>query len=787
MKLIDKIRSFFSRRDAVQIQFIEETPPQPSIPKSETPISQIPPVYPRILSYAQPYFTRGRGFFHSPEWDLSEIGKIIDVEGYVRQAFKKKEGLMFKEGVGLKGANPRTLQYIKRRMAGIARASRIPTIELYKRVGRCLIQTSNAFVIKVRDSKASQGRTRKDLATGKTLKPVAGYFLAPPETMQVDFDKETGKVHQWRQMMPSGEYRLHSPENVIHFTIDKREGFLYGTPVIVPVKDDIRALRTIEENIEMLLYQHLFPLFHYKVGTETAPAGYAEDGTKEVDAIKDEIRVMPAEGAIVTPERHEITAIGAEGRAVRAEGYLKHFQERVWSGLGVSSVDMGIGDLTNRATANTMSRALVDSVKDIQDSLEAQWDLYVIQELLLESTFGDNVLEEQNMVHLHFNEIDLQNKMEMENHHLEMFKGNAITYSELRAELNREPIEIPEDPEDQDPNKYPEWHQTSFKLFEEPINIIRAMDEPYLKSLIAAGSRSSAATSENVTKAQQETIKTQTAIERAKKTPRSDFVDNLLTTAYTELGDDLLVRGSRHLRTIKTLNNTELVSLGQTWASDLSDKFTSHASAEMVRGFNDITGGKAYEAPVYLQTGRTSINNRIDYFLNRLANSVISQLVKKVDDVMTSDKLATLETSFKKQLNVILDAHKYRVDFMWDMELKKAYNLGRALGARYLGFSTIQLNAHGPTSCERCQTMDGLLIPTTGLDVDNVPPFHPHSRMTMKVLDEEEVEDQTKLERCVKRVKKQVRKDNPGMSEEKVKSKAFAICNASLNKKDDNV
>ena len=49
-------------------------------------------------------------------------------------------------------------------------------------------------------------------------------------------------------------------------------------------------------------------------------------------------------------------------------------------------------------------------------------------------------------------------------------------------------------------------------------------------------------------------------------------------------------------------------------------------------------------------------------------------------------------------------------------------------------------------------------------------------------LDDTDVEDAT-LEECVLGVKKSLRKQNPGMSEDKIKSRAFAICNARLKGK----
>jgi TATA-box binding protein (TBP) (component of TFIID and TFIIIB) len=65
------------------------------------------------------------------------------------------------------------------------------------------------------------------------------------------------------------------------------------------------------------------------------------------------------------------------------------------------------GNTANRATSDNMSRNLVDSVKDIQRVLESQFTDFVINELLLESNFGSDVLSEKTAVKLKFKEIIL--------------------------------------------------------------------------------------------------------------------------------------------------------------------------------------------------------------------------------------------------------------------------------------------------------------------------------------------------------------------------------------------
>jgi len=710
--------------------------------KSDLPVSGIRKVTPNVLTYNQ-HFASCRGQFTTPVYDLSEIGKIEDTDSFVRQSFKKKEGLMFKEGIGLRGLNPDTVRYYEARMRQISQATGIPTIFLLKRIARSLIRTSNAFLIKKRDINASGGKIRTT-PEGKVLKPIAGYFVAAPETMHVDINKETGVIKKWRQKLPNGRYKDFSPDDVIHFAIDTREGFLFGVPTLIPVKDDIRALRQIEENIEMLLYQHIFPLFHYIVGTESAPAGYTEEGVREVDAVRDQIRIMPAEGAIVTPERHEVKAIGSEGRALRAEGYLTHFKKRAFAGLGVSSVDMGDGDTTNRATANTLSRALVDAVKAIQDDLEALWDQYVISELLLESTFGDDVLEEENMVHLEFAEVDIQNRIEQEQHSAEMFKSNGLTWDEFRSRLRMKPIKIPEDGEDQDPKKYPEWFNTYWKLFEEPLNLIRAVDEPYsVASQVASQARSSGVTAkqqQTAQKAQEQKIKTESkekaSAQRKAGTGntsgvRNSIADNFVTESFLSLSSDSQNRALLGISTSRKIDYDYLNAQATAWANTNIDKFKSVCMSDFIQGFQSVTGNMSDIG--MLSYARSVIADRIYFRLHKIAKDSIDLSKRRIDEKVEDVTLDEAQTEISKQIQLAFDAIEYRTRFLWDTERKKARNFGIVLGAKAIGLAELELLAH-EEGCDACQAISGKRTSLENISIDDVPPFHPGSRMNIKLL-----------------------------------------------------
>lgn len=680
----------------------------PSSPTDEQP-NKLKPVAvqnPGIIYNSISPPNKRRGLFECPEYDLYEISKIDDVDSYVHQAFKKKVGLFLKEGFDYVGANKPIVRYIKMRLQQIAAASNIGHNELIRRCATQFIKKSNAFLIKVRDVSASGGAIRVDI-NGKTLEPVAGYFPVPPETMEVDMDI-SGKPTRWRQKMPNGILKEFAPEDVVHFTFDRKEGLMYGTPILTPVVDDIRALRKIEENIELLIYKHLFPMFQYIVGTETQPAHLTEDGISEIDIARREIQFMPTEGGIVTPERHQIKMIGAESRALRAEAYLEHFKRRVFSGLGMSAVDFGEGDTSNKSTSDNMSRALIDDVKDIQDSFEAQFNHYVIGELLLESTFKEDLFADENRVDLVFREIDIDKQIKVETHAADLFAKNGITWDEFRESISRDPVDIPDDPEDQDVNSFPEWHRTNWKLFAEPEKLIIASDEPYsAHAIAAANSRSSAVTQAGLTQTKQEKsqadIKLAVEKEKAKPRPIVRKKDNFLLNEYLSMRE--LVEGSSF---------KDLDYIGKK-IKLISERMSNLLKINMNTAFLHGLGPMENNLLVKVSIVRKEIEKRSSLLITRLATDIFNTLKRKIDTIPVDDKISTIR--------MIFDAFKYRTDFITETEVARARNLGKIITFVNQGAIKGKLITTDET-CSMCVRHSENLLSLDTVSLSDIPPHH---------------------------------------------------------------
>ena len=372
--------------------------------------------------------------FHSHVYDLYEYGRIIDTEAFVARAFNKKRSLMFKYGYNISG-NQENVDYIKRRFAEISYVSGMPFDLFLKETANNLITFHNAYVLIVRKEESSSGKKR--IVNGKEIEPIAAYFNLPPETIEVKVDN-AGNVVRYRQYVSASKYREYKPEDIIHIHYNKRTGFIMGTPPLEPVKDDILALRRIEESIETLIYKSLFPIIHVKVGTEKSPAKKFPDGTSEVDVAYGYLRQIEDSGGLVTNERVELKSIGAESIALRVESYLQHFKSRVFIGLGMSAIDFGEGDSTGRATGEVLSESLKESVMDYQKTFSDFLSYLFIKPLLVESGKykAEYMISDDDMVWFKFGNLDITGMIKIESHDLNKYTQGVLTLEEIRRKFN---------------------------------------------------------------------------------------------------------------------------------------------------------------------------------------------------------------------------------------------------------------------------------------------------------------------------------------------------------------
>ena len=423
------------------------------------------------------YTERHRGQWFRPEYHLEEIQIAQDTDGYLFRSLAKKLNRFVTAGWEIVGKNPDVLAYMKGRIAEHEQATRRPFNLLMEEIAYDMIRFSNCMLVKVRNSQASSGNRRPNI-NGKMLDPVAGYFVLPFETLHFK-TKSNGEIKKIRQRTPTGEEKEFSPDDIIHFYMHKKPGFAMGTPEAIPVLDDISLLRRIEENVEELIESNLFPLFHYSVGSDEFPERYGPDGVKETDVIKETIEYMPAGGIYISDHRHKISAIGSEGRSLRIEGYLTYFKNRVFAGLGISGVDMGEGDTANRATAQTLSKGAVLDIEALQHRMKTFIEFYMFDELLREGPFNISSLTQEDKVEIKFGTVDKEERVKLENQVIQLWTNQLVDETEARKLLGYAPVE-----DEQRDGTY-------FKLYQEPLALVKALGMPAADMALAESTSSS--------------------------------------------------------------------------------------------------------------------------------------------------------------------------------------------------------------------------------------------------------------------------------------------------------
>ncbi len=675
--------------------------------------------------------------WEAPEWDLVECGRIIDVESYVRRAFRAKKNLWTKEGYSFVGPKPERVQYIKKRLQQMEVATAIPFHILISQTISSLILYGNAFWVKVRKLSASGGKRRQE--GNKTLDPIAGYFFLPAPTVRFKRD-EFGKVKKYQQVIWGHKPVEFAPENVVHFYLDKRDAYSIGTPILTPVKDDIRALRRIEENVELLVYQHLFPLFHYQVGTEEAPAATFPNGDTEIAVVENKVALMPSDGCWVTPERHKIVPLTGSAPAIATiDKIIEHFKQRIFTGLGVSSVDMGEGGTSNRSTADTMSRNLIDDTKADQKEFGALFYSYIIRELLLESTFSDGtLLEDENKVVLKFAEIDNEARQAKENHLSDIFLKNSITHDEMRIGMGREPFVGDGWPTGTSKAKMftsgdGDWAKTNYGLVERDKVLLQSLDEPGTPASKAeAASRTgqnkpsggSSVSNKNKPKNQHGTRSS------AKLNKDSDLISQIASLRSIYLQDPPV--GSIYRNTRKDLMrmtqtdgaNIKIIELNLGIAfTEAKKRLVSQAKQAFRKGLQD-TNRFTWEVDLAKADGK--INDHVDKYVTKLNKQLLDSIERNtVKDL----RLRREDAVF---IGFIFDAFEHRTKMIDKSEVMRAYNYGLANGHKLNGAEKIRSVRHNSSDCTLCNEH---FLEYNNSDViiyNEIPPLHPHCECTME-------------------------------------------------------
>lgn len=382
-------------------------------------------------------------FTKKMQYDFSESYRIADTECFVSTTINKKRSLILKEGYKLISKNTKDVEYLNKRLNEIGFVTGYSLDKLLNEVVTSLLHNHNAFIYISRGTDSSTGNKR---AVDGNKQPIAGFFPLAEAKVKL-IENEYNEVIGYRYDYNTRVYNVFEQDEIIHIPIDKKPTLNIGTPPLEAVKDDILSLRQIEESLEQLIYKMTVPLIHATIGSDKFPAGIDQStGRPETDVVNEQLLYMEDAGGITTTHRVNLKMLGAESQALRLDGPLQYYKNRVLVGLIISDVDLGTGTTTTGGAADVISEALQQNIEMYQKVIEDVIVEQVLTPLLLEKPQNVNkqYLNDSEKVKFKFNNTNLDSKIKTESHYINEFNSKLITREEYRALTGREPLTVGE-------------------------------------------------------------------------------------------------------------------------------------------------------------------------------------------------------------------------------------------------------------------------------------------------------------------------------------------------------
>lgn len=638
------------------------------------------------LAFVTGSSSSSRANFEGPEgFDFNEIENAYLTDSYIRTALDKYVDFMFKAGWDIVGKNPNAVEYVKTRLNIMSYATQNPIDQLLIEIAEELVKYHNVFLIKARAGNSYSFPPGVKVSPIDGKKPVAGYYILPTSTITIA-RKTNGTVQKYQQEIPGGDEPIEiKPEDIVHIHIDKQPGRAFGFPFIWEALDDIKLLRQMEELVDRMIYKNIFPLLVYQVGLEKEGFQATDE---EIEEVRELLGDLTMDGGIILPERHNIKSVGNEGKALQVEDYLRYFEKRVFTGLGVSEMLMGRGDTANRSTSDNMDAAFKDRIKAYQRVLSIFFSNFIVNELLVEGGF-DPLMNPEDVVEFRFKEIDFDSKIKQENHAIQKFTQNAITHEELRNELGLDPV-------DQEDRLY--FNMVTAYLdaqaAQEAGEAANAQGDNKDQPENQHGKNDSPSKSESIEEGLDESVKLVKDIENRWELLKAETMESLKKNEEIE---EKQIEMAVNL----SLNRVEKMILlnAQTMFNEGINKFNKESDhkVEINFGFNT-------------QTLEKNIGDTLSKLKRDLSKSLIKAQTKG-DTV--SGKVANVAGAF--------NALKYRLKFIVTTEATRAHTLGFTRAAREAGYKEVYISPS--EGCELCKSLQDKAM---NLYADKLPPLHPN-------------------------------------------------------------
>lgn len=575
-------------------------------------------------------------------------------------------------------------------------ATQKPIEILFQEIADDLIKYSNAFVIKKRIDSVPGMKLNPVLAD----KIVGGYFRVDPASVKIKRDKN-GNVLKYEQGYGDNKKEFF-PRDVVHFYIDKDANNAFGTPRIIAALEDVKLLRKIEGNITALIYRFSMPLYQWIVGL---PQPGMQGTDPEIAKAQREVENSTLDGIVITNERTTIKSIGAEGTALNAEGYLKYFEARVFSALGVSASQMGRGG--SKQDADSMEAQVHDTVKYIQRIMSIFIREFILSELLLEGGYNP-IINEEDIVNYEFEEISLETKVKKENHEMLKYQSNLTTINESRRKMGMK------DDVDDESKLYKNYIETNARLKEIDRTAEHQME---LAKQNAKNSESNSTTKSGSSSTGNKSPRSSKSSSPNKSVSSNNRPQNQHGTTSVKIKESFNEEtNQKELKKIYKIYKEARNDIENDEPIDMILPLTAETLCTM---FNRIVNDNSSMAIIDAIKEISKINKIAAKIPNE--EIVLTSFYEEIDDnIKGLLKLIEKDLSEDKDVEKIFNKYEYRLRFLEDYIARKAYwysyiKTGAFSGVKqaYIKFSS-EKDAKGRDS----------VIDTEAFSVDNIPAYH---------------------------------------------------------------
>lgn len=645
----------------------------------------------------------------APEFNFDDIYNASVTDSYVKMALSKYKSLLFKAGYQLKGENDDAIDYLKKRFRIFGITCTKPMDILFQEIGDDLVTYSNAFIVKSRSDKLQMPGVKASGIFDERF--VTGYFRIDPCCVYIKKNKH-GSIDKYIYRI-NGEEQFFSPKDVIHFYIDKDPNNNYGTPMIIAALEDVKLLRRIEGNVVALIYRFVMPIYHWMCGLPQDGKGATD---AEIETLRDAIAGMDIDGCIVTNERTNVKAIGAEGTALDANGYLGYFEKRVFSALGVSESQMGRGG--SKQDADSMESQMHDAIKHFQRHISVFIENYMLMELLLEGGF-DPITNEHDYVSFTFNEISLETKIKVENHELAKFQANMTTFSEARHEigLRSDSVDFDELYNNMITNESA-IEQIDAKA-ESEIKVAKATSKltpvassssgQTSKSIKGNGKQKSAKNASNGTIKSINTPSNQHGATSVKIKESIDLCESMNPKrAHIHSKYKNIYELYQNIKEETVINKSDLSFILPVCFNNLGTQICTTSSQDFIDGANKFISECDTDASYIFD----------DY----KRNDIVSKQKDSIMNLMNDIKKSIDPSDSDESIRAVFDKYEYRIDFIISYYSLKSYNLGYISQAKLHGVDKVFINFNSDIDKEN---HDGDVINTSAYTLDDIPAYHP--------------------------------------------------------------